>query len=135
MTPADYPAVITLWRACEGVGLSSADSPEAIARYLQRNPGLSFVACAEEEVIGALLAGHDGRRGFLHHLAVHPAYRRQGFARVLVERALHALGAEGIDKSHLFVYSENESGRAFWLREGWYERPELILMSKDLPVG
>ena len=77
----DYTPVIALWELSDGVGLSSADSPEAIQFYLERNPGMSFVAKQDGMVVGAVLSGHDGRRGYIHHLAVHPDYRRQGIGQ------------------------------------------------------
>jgi len=131
MSIADYDEVYALWEDTEGVGLSSADTLEAIARYLARNPGMSFVARdALGAVVGAVLCGHDGRRGFLHHLAVKPDCRRQGAGRALVERCMAALTAAGIEKCHLFVYKANESGRAFWEKIGWTERTTLVIMSK-----
>ncbi len=135
MTIADYDAVIALWSASEGVGLSRADSRESVARYLERNPGLSLVACVNEVpgvLAGAVLCGHDGRRGFLHHLAVDPQFRKRGLGRSLVARCIEGLAAEGIDKCHLFVFNENNEGRSFWLRCGWYTRPELVTMSIDI---
>jgi putative acetyltransferase len=145
MSMDDYDEVYALWKASEGIGLSSADGPEAIARYLARNPRMSFVAREESgptggqpgPVIGAALCGHDGRRGYLHHLAVRPDCRGQGLGSALVERCVQALAAEGIDKCHLFVYKLNEGGRAFWSKTGWSERVTLVLMSKDIesPVG
>ncbi len=133
MTLDDYESVLALWQATEGMGLSVADSREAMARYLARNPGLSLVAFSPQgELVGAVLCGHDGRRGLLHHLAVESSYRGQGLGKALVERCLAGLAAEGIDKCHLFVYARNQSGRAFWQVTGWYERPELVLMSKDI---
>ncbi len=133
MTLDDYEPVLVMWQATEGMGLSQADSREAMARYLSRNPGLSLVALSSQgELAGAVLCGHDGRRGLLHHLAVAPSFRGQGLGRALVERCLAGLAAEGIDKCHLFVYTRNQSGRAFWEVAGWYERPELVLMSKDI---
>jgi ribosomal protein S18 acetylase RimI-like enzyme len=131
MTIADYAEVYDLWAATEGVGLSSADAPEAIAAYLARNPGMSFVAReASGALVGAVLCGHDGRRGFLHHLAVRPECRGQGAGRALVERCLAALSAEGIEKCHIFVYRGNQAGRAFWEKLGWDERTTLVIMSK-----
>ncbi len=132
MRIADYDAVLSLWKVTEGVGLSKADERGAIERYLDRNPGMSFVALDGQKVVGAVLAGHDGRRGLLHHLAVSPSYRRLGIGRSLVDRCLLALKAEGIDKTHLFVFQTNSSGREFWRQIGWYERPELVLMSRDV---
>lgn len=132
MTIEDYDEAVALWQASEGVGLSSADTREAIARYLARNPGMSFVARSGGALVGAVLCGHDGRRGYLHHLAVRPDCRRQGIGRALVERCLAALGEQGIDKCHLFVFKANERGRAFWERNGWSERVTLVIMSKDI---
>jgi ribosomal protein S18 acetylase RimI-like enzyme len=130
----DYPAVHALWEACEGIGLhDDCDSREGIARYLARNPGLSFLARSGERVLGAVLAGHDGRRGYLHHLAVHPAARHQGTGRRLVDAALAALGAQGIAKAHIFVFRDNELGRAFWEACGWHLREDLDLLSINIP--
>lgn len=130
----DYDEVMALWQATEGVGLSKADEPEAIRRYLERNPGMSFVARGEDgALLGAVLSGHDGRRGFLHHLAVHPDCRGQGIGRALVERCMEALANEGIDKCHLFVFKNNYTGRTFWEKTGWSERTTLVLYSKDIP--
>lgn len=133
MSMDDYDDAIGLWKATEGMGLSSADSREAIGRYLERNPGMSFVARDPSgRLLGAVLCGHDGRRGYLHHLAVRADCRGQGLGRQLVERCLEAVHAAGIDKFHLFVYQTNTTGRAFWERIGWYERPELVIMSTDV---
>lgn len=130
MTIAHYEQVLTLWRHSEGVGLSAADGREAIARYLARNPGLSFVVFADEELVGAVLCGHDGRRGFIHHLAVAPPYRRQGLGRRLVQRCLHGLTQIGIEKCHLFVFHENEDAIAFWQAQGWSIRHDITIMSR-----
>jgi len=134
MNIQDYDDCLTLWQATEGMGLSKADSREAIDRYLARNPGMSFVARdGDGYLVGAVLCGHDGRRGMLHHLAVRTDCRGQGLGRELVERGMAALEQEGIDKCHLVVYQNNAGGRTFWLRTGWFERPELVLMSKNIP--
>ncbi len=129
---SDYDEVIHLWQNTEGVGLSAADSAERIAIYLLRNPGLSFIARAGGGLIGAVLCGHDGRRGYLHHLAVTPEWRGKGVGKALVGRCLDALREAGIDKCHLFVYEGNHAGRAFWAHEGWQERVDLVLMSRDI---
>ena len=129
---ADYDDAIQLWQRTEGIGLSSADTRERIAIYLERNPGLSFVARAGGELIGAVLCGHDGRRGYLHHLAVAKEWRGKGVGRALTSAPLAGLKALDIDKCHLFVYSDNQAGREFWTHEGWKERHDLMLVSKDL---
>lgn len=130
LTMEDYTAVKTLWETTEGVGLSRADSAENISRYLKRNPDLSFVADVANQLVGAVLCGHDGRRGYLHHLAVDAAYRHRGIGRQLVARCLAELAAVGIDKCHLFVFATNDGAHAFWESAGWTQRVELQLLSK-----
>ncbi len=128
----DYDRVIELWRNCEGIGLSAADAPERIQAYLERNPGSSFTAWDGERLVGAVLCGHDGRRGYLHHLAVAPAYRGQGIGRQLASRCLQVMASQGIDKVHIVVYQNNQNALEFWQRTGWYARDELKMMSIDL---
>lgn len=130
MTIADYDSMFALWQILEGIGLSDADSRDHIAAYLQRNPGLSFVACDGDQLVGTVLGGHDGRRGYLHHLAVSTSHRHQGIGRKLAEHALVALRQHGIDKCHIFVIKNNYEALAFWKQIGWQERIDLILMSK-----
>ena len=118
MSIADYGEVIALWKASENVGLSSADERESIEAYLARNPGMSFVAKVNSRIVGAALCGHDGRRGYLHHLVVKKSYRETGIGRRLVEKCMESLRNDGIHKCHLFVFHRNEEGRAFWERIG-----------------
>jgi ribosomal protein S18 acetylase RimI-like enzyme len=130
MVEADIPAALALWQGLPGIGLRNADRPEALARYLHRNPGCSFVASGEDgEIVGVSLCGHDGRRGYMHHAAVLPAYRRRGIGRRLVEHCLAALRNEGIEKVQIWVFAANTDGQEFWKRLGWRERDELLLMS------
>lgn len=121
----DYDAVIALMQATPGVTVRDADSREMTQRYLARNPGLSFVAVAGGAVVGCLMAGHDGRRGYLQHLAVAPAFRRRGIAAALVEQCVSALAQEGIRKSHIDILKTNDSGKAFWERQGWVRRTDI----------
>jgi putative acetyltransferase len=129
---SDYPEVIALWQGAEGVGLSSADSPERIRLYLERNPGMSYIAREDDHLIGAVLCGHDGRRGYLHHLAVRSDRRGEGIGRALVDHCLSALRTVGIEKCHLFVLRGNDTGHAFWREVGWRERVDIVLMSKEV---
>jgi len=130
MVEEDIPAALALWQGMSGIGLRDADSPPALARYLARNPGTSFVAVTESrELVGVSLAGHDGRRGLLHHVAVAPAFRKQGIGRQLVGACLDALKAEGIEKVILFVKADNAAGKAFWKNGGWSERPDIVPLS------
>jgi N-acetylglutamate synthase len=133
--PSDYDACYTLWSASEGIGLSEADSRQNIAKFLDRNPGLSFVAedPREARLAGAVLCGCDGRRGYLHHLAVAPSHRRRGIGGELVARALGALAGIGVRKCHIFVIADNSAGRKFWQAAGWELRTDLFVMSRDIP--
>lgn len=132
MTIDDYAAAYALWQNSEGIGLSSADSREGIARLLQRNPGLSSLAEEDGVLAGAVLCSTDGRRGYLHHLAVDPQFRRRGIGRALVEHSLDCLRREGIQKCHIFVYHENHPGMKFWEEIGYVARKDLILMSREI---
>lgn len=127
-----YDDVYALWQRCEGVGLSGADSRNNIAAYLTRNPGLSFTAWYGESVIGAILCGHDGRRGYIHHLAVDEKYRRQGIGRRLVDRGLSVLKESGIQKCHLFIFHLNQAGIRFWESCGWTFRQDIRVMSAQI---
>ena len=121
MTAADYGEVPALWREVEGLGLhvDECDSREGVARYLRLNPGTSFVARDAGRLVGAVLCGSDGRRGYLHHLAVAPASRRMGVATALVRRCLDSLAAMRIAKCNLFVFADNDDAMAFWKGIGW----------------
>lgn len=127
-----YDDIRALWEACEGIGLSRADSLENIRGYLQRNPGFSFVATSGDRIVGAVLCGHDGRRGYLHHLAVRHEFRGRQTARRLVAACLSALREAGIRKCHAFLFTDNIEGQAFWGRIGWTRRTDLGVVSKDM---
>ncbi|HTQ51728.1 MAG TPA: GNAT family N-acetyltransferase [Candidatus Acidoferrales bacterium] len=124
----DYDAVIRLWRRTEGVGLNESDTRRAIALYLRRNPHFSFVAEKDGSLIGAVLCGHDGRRGYLHHLAVARRYRRRGIGRRLVNACLSRLQKAGISRCNIFIFANNAAGMKFWARAGWTLRMELRVM-------
>jgi putative acetyltransferase len=130
MTISDYEDVAALWRQTENVGLNDADSAPGVAAYLERNPRMSFVALSAGRVVGAILCGHDGRRGYLHHLAVARDIRNQGLGRRLVNECLSRLKEQGIQKCNIFMFEENAPGRAFWSHTGWTLRTELCVMSR-----
>jgi putative acetyltransferase len=109
--------------------LSSADSQPNIQIYLERNPGLSLLAYDGQTVVGTILCGHDGRRGYIHHLAVLSAYRRKGIGRLLVDKSMAALQSCGIQKCHLLIYHDNASGIEFWERIGWTYRRDIGVVS------
>jgi ribosomal protein S18 acetylase RimI-like enzyme len=132
---ADYDEVFKLWRRTEGVGLNESDTRDAIAAFLRRNPRLSFVAVKSGRIVGAVLCGHDGRRGYLHHLAVAKRYRGCGLGQQLVEDCLAKLRALGISKCNIFIFGDNTSGMTFWKNQGWTVRTELRLMQIRLNHG
>lgn len=129
MTIEDYDAVIALLTATSGVRLRDADSRAATARYLERNLGLSFVAFVDGGIAGCVMCGHDGRRGYLQHLAVAPAHRRSGLGSALVEACLAKLESLGIRKTHIDVLVGNQPARDFWRRRGWQKREDIFKYS------
>lgn len=126
---ADYDSVMALLGNSSGLALRSADSPEATKRYLERNPGLSFVAKYDTRIVGCVMCGHDGRRGYLQHLAVDSSYRGRGIGTALVERCLAELSRLGIDKAHLDVLVANEPAHRYWTGRGWKRRDEIVRYS------
>jgi len=129
MDISDYDTVIELWHQSEGLLLREADSREHIARYLKRNPGLSFVALRQKQIVGAVLVGTDGRRGYLQHLAVSPDHRHQGIGSQLVSESIRALESIGILKTHLFVIHDNRGVQTFYEKLGWFPRDEVRMYS------
>lgn len=134
-TAADYEEALALWKRCEGIGLSQADSPCAVKSFLQRNSGTSYVAIQAGKLVGTSLCGHDGRRGYLYHLAVDPDYRRRGIGKKLAEASLSALQVSGIQKCHIMVFRKNENGRAFWQASGWNLRSDIDLLSYNIDTS
>jgi len=127
----DYGEIFELWSNTPGMGLSDADTYENIHRFLLRNKGLSFVCRHEDRIIGTILCGHDGRRGYIYHVTVAEKYRGRGIGRMLVDKSLQKLKEEGINKCHLFVFSDNEIGNAFWSLKGWTKRQDIYVYSKS----
>ena len=135
MTASDYDGVYDLWIHTPGMGLNSTDdSREGIEKYLKRNPATSFVAEADGRIIGVIMAGHDGRRGYIYHTAVLTEYRNQGIARKLVDSAMAALDAEGINKAALVAFRRNDVGNGFWENIGFSERDDLVYRNKNIHV-
>jgi putative acetyltransferase len=132
MTIADFEAVLRLWQETEGVGLNESDEREPIASFLARNSGLSRVALNGTNIVGAVLCGHDGRRGYLHHLAVAKTHRKQGLGKALVEACLADLAQLGIPKCNIFLFANNAEGEAFWKHNGWAKRCDLQVMQKTI---
>lgn len=126
MTIEDYDAVYELWMSIHGFGIRSIDdSREGVARFLARNPSTSVVAIAQGKVVGAILCGHDGRRGCLYHVCVHENYRKHGIGKAMAVACMRALQAEHINKVNLIAFKSNEIGNQFWKGEEWTFRNDL----------
>jgi N-acetylglutamate synthase len=133
MTMDDYDGVYALWLSTPGMGLNTTDdSPEGIRAYLNRNPSTCFVAEDHGEIIGVILSGHDGRRGFIHHTAVSTKRRKVGIGSALVNHAMDALKQEGIHKVALVVFAKNEIGNGFWEKRGFTSREDLVYRNKNI---
>ena len=133
MTIEDYDGIYELWIHSPGMGLNTIDdSREGIAKYLQRNPTTSFVAEENGELVGCIMCGHDGRRGLIHHTAVKASEQGQGIGKALVEHAVAALKDEGINKVSLVVFSKNTFGNAFWEKQGFSLREDLVYRNKSI---
>jgi N-acetylglutamate synthase len=128
MVATDIPAALGLWLQSEGVGLTLDETPEMLSAFLERNPGISSVAVMDGCLVGAVLGGHDGRRGYIYHLAVDPKHRGFGFARCLVNRTISRLANLGLLRATIMVYATNSSGQAFWQHLGWNPRLDLLPM-------
>ena len=129
----DYEKVYDLWIHTVGMGLNTTDdSREGIAKYLLRNPNTCFVAEDNRGIVGVIMSGHDGRRGFIHHTTVMKEYRRQGIGKKLVDSALAALEAEGIHKVALVAFEKNVLGNIFWEKAGFTIRDDLIYRNKSI---
>ena len=133
MNTEDYDRVYALWMSCKNMGFNNLDdSRQGIEKYLKRNPSTCFVAEQGDAIVGVVLAGHDGRRGFIHHMAVAEDCRRQGIATDLLGQALAALKEEGINKAALLVFNRNEAGNVFWERQGFTARDDVTYRNREL---
>lgn len=126
MVTEDYDQVYALWKRIKGFAIRSIDdSREGVERFLNRNPGISVVAVEDDKIVGAILCGHDGRRGCMYHVCVDPDYRLQGLGKEMVVFCMNALHEEGINKVSLIAFTVNDIGNAFWKQIGWTRREDL----------
>ena len=122
----DYEQVYALWLTISGFAIRSVDdSKEGVERFLQRNPGISVVAEEDGKIVGAILCGHDGRRGCLYHVCVREDHRRLGIGKAMVVHCMNALKEEHINKVSLIAFTQNDIGNAFWKCIGWTKREDL----------
>jgi len=133
MVIEDYDDIYALWLSCEGMGLNGTnDSREGIERFLRRNPDTCFIAEKDGQIIGCIMTGHDGRRGYIYHAAVSPDHQRKGIGSALAEAAVEALKNEGITKAALLVFAHNEKGNAFWEKQGFTLRTDVNYRNRHL---
>ena len=126
MKITDYEKVYALWMSCKNMGFNDIDdSKEGIARFLERNPNTSFVAMENDELLGIILGGHDGRRGYIYHMSVAENHRKKGIGSALVEKCLESFKNEKISKVALLVFKYNETGNAFWEKQGFILREDV----------
>ncbi len=126
MTIDDYAEVKDLWMSIKGFAIRSIDdSYEGVERFLKRNPTTSVVARLNGKVVGAILCGHDGRRGCLYHVCVREEYRRRGIGKAMVTQCMRALKDENISKVSLIAFTTNDVGNSFWKEIGWKRRLDL----------
>ena len=133
MILSDYNEVLALWQTGQSLGLRSLDdSKEGIAKFLDRNPETCFVAIEKNILVGSILCGHDGRRGYIYHTIIHPDFQNKGYASSLVNSACSALKKEGITRVCLNVIESNEGGKRFWQKLGWEKKDFLSFYSKSI---
>lgn len=126
MKISNYEDIFILWTSTPGMGLRNLDdSKEGIDKFLRRNPTTNFIAEEDGEIVGSILCGHDGRRGYIYHTAVDMRYRGKGIGKNLVNSVINALKLEGINKATLVVFTNNEVGNGFWRSMGWEKREDL----------
>lgn len=126
MQAEDHPKLMELWNAADGVILRNSDTPENLAHFLARNPDTSFVAMMDGMIVGSIMAGQDGWRGYLYHVAVHPEKRRQRLGARLVQEAVAALHGQGIPRIHCLVKHDNREAQAFWEAQGFGRRDDVL---------
>jgi len=132
-SPHDYPAVRALWEGMEkGIGLGRSDAPGEIAKKAAHDPELLLVAEAGGEIVGTVIGGYDGRRGLIYHLAVAPAFRKQGLATELMNEIEGRLRSRGCLKCYLLVLDDNEEAAAFYEKRGWKDMQHVRMLGKDL---
>ena len=126
MTIEDYDGVFALWNSIKGFAIRSIDdSREGVEIFLKRNPGISVVADYNGRIVGAILCGHDGRRGCLYHVCVHSEFRRRGIGKDMVVHCMEELHKEHINKVSLIAFTKNDIGNAFWNSMAWTRREDL----------
>jgi ribosomal protein S18 acetylase RimI-like enzyme len=131
MNPSDHGELMRLWSSFPGNAVTGADSQDEFEAFLARNGSFCFSACENDEVVGSVMAGSDGRRGYVYHLAVRSDHQRKGLGGELMRRVEDALSNAGLEKIHLFIFSDNPAVD-FYEKSGWHVRNDITVMSRVL---
>ena len=123
-----YDEVVELWRRA-GIEMVSSDTIDEVTRVLNRNPDLILIGKVQEKVIAVVIGAFDGRRGYVHHLAVDPNYQKMGFGKTIMDALIEQFRKMNIHKVHLFIEKPNKSVVEFYKNIGWDVREDLIMMS------
>jgi ribosomal protein S18 acetylase RimI-like enzyme len=130
--PADYDGALKLWGSMEiGVQVGRSDTPEEIQRKLQRDPDLFLVAEANNQIVGTIIGGYDGRRGMIYHLAVQASAREQGIGTLLLNEVEKRLQAKGCRKCYLLITAENLGAAHFYEQHNWSEMKNDRIFAKE----
>ncbi len=132
LAPTDFESAVSFWRHAQGMGTSGIETAEALSSFLKRNPSLSFKITDRDEIVGTILCGHDGRRGYLHHLAIAAGYSNRNIGKTLIDRSLAGLNRLGIRRCHIFISAANKAGQEFWKSVDWNEQGDLTVFSHDI---
>lgn len=132
MQPTDYSQAYKLWLSVPGMKLEKADSEAGVKKYLSRNPKLSYVAEIDNKIIGTILCGEDGRRGYMQHLSVTEQYREKGIGKSLLSCALQQFKKLDIQEVRIFIFKNNDIGNSFWQDLGWSIRDDIYVRTVEL---
>lgn len=128
----EFEEVTQLWKRDENLELGLGDTPQKFKIFLERNPDTNFIAKINNQIIGTIQCGHDGRRALIYHLYVAPKYRRHGIAKQLLEKSIKGLAKNGIERCLASVFSNNTKGNPFWVAEGWTKFNEIDFYYKNI---
>jgi ribosomal protein S18 acetylase RimI-like enzyme len=132
--PADYPPTLKLWESIKtGMHVGRSDTPDEIQKKLKRDPDLFLIAEQNEEIVGTVIGGYDGRRGMIYHLAVHESVREMGIGAILLNEVEKRLQEKGCVKCYLLVFADNARAIQFYENRGWREMKEDLVFGKEFP--
>ncbi|MCX6284730.1 MAG: GNAT family N-acetyltransferase [Bacteroidetes bacterium] len=132
MEVSDIPASIELWKSMKGLAIRGSDNIRDLTDHVNMNPKHNFVASSDGQLIGTVLGGFDGRRGYIYHLAVHESFRRKNIAKELMDKCFQSFKEINVSKCHMMVLKDNTEAQEFYKQIGCELRTELLVFSKTL---